>query len=161
MTHQKNLILFILLALPALANDIEPLKSYTQKRPLFLSDKHEAAQVASRCSALYLVLDARLIDLRDKDLSMKKVIDDLDEKAFHYHRAGSLILSQSKTEAEQGRTVQKAFTQHYGDLTLKNWKANNNIFKGSVGEDLSVCDQNYVYFKKLSITLARDLKRPD
>lgn len=50
------------------AKELESLKDFINRKPLFLSDKDDTEFVASRCSALYLVLSSRTEGSKSSEL---------------------------------------------------------------------------------------------
>ena len=142
------------IAYPIDAGELEPLKHFINRKPSFLSDKNDTELIASRCSALYLVLSSR-IETVPKSKELKGVATDYGDRAVVYDEVREFISKVTKSPQNQ----QKEFAQSYANTTLMNWKQSNDIFKGIVSDDLDVCRDNYAYFKKLSINLSQDSKK--
>jgi len=142
------------IAYPIDAAELEPLKQFINRKPSFLSDKNDTELIASRCSALYLVLSSRT-EAVPKSNELKGIATEYADRAGVYDEVREVISKVTKSPQNQ----QKEFAQSYADTTLKNWKQSNDIFKGIVSDDLDVCRDSYPYFKKLSINLSQDLKK--
>ncbi len=149
-------LVVILMALGsfAYAAELEPLKQFINRKPLFLKDKNDTEVIASRCSALYLVLSSRTEELQ-KSKELQGVVKDYGDRAVIFDQVREVISQVTKSSQSQ----QKEFVQSYADMTLSNWKQSSDIFKGMVSDDLDVCRDNFAYFKKLSINLSKDIKK--
>jgi hypothetical protein len=147
-------VILMALASFAYAAELEPLKQFINRKPLFLSDKNDTEVIASRCSALYLVLSSRTEEFQ-KSKDLQAIAKDYADRAVVFDQVREVISKVTNPPQSQ----QKGFAQIYADTTLSNWKQSNDIFKGIVSDDLDVCRDNYAYFKKLSINLSKDLKK--
>jgi len=148
------IVMFLAISFPIDAAELEPLKQFINRKPSFLSDKNDTELIASRCSALYLVLSSRT-ETVPKSKELKGIAADYADRARVYDEVREVISKVTKSPQNQ----QKEFAQSYANTTLMNWKQSNDIFKGIVSDDLDVCRDNYAYFKKLSINLSQDLKK--
>ena len=135
------------------ALELESLKQFINRKPSFLSNKNDTELVASRCSALYLVLSSRTEGSKSKEL--QDIAKEYANRADAYDEVREAISQVTKSSSTQ----QKDFAKSYGDITLMNWKQYNDIFKGMVNDDLDVCRDNYPYFKKLAINLSKEIKK--
>lgn len=146
----------ILMALGSFADaaELEPLKQFINRKPLFLRDKHDTEVIASRCSALYLVLSSRTEEFQ-KSKDLQDIAKDYGDRAVVFDQVREVISQVTKSP----QSLQKGFAQSYADMTLSNWKQSNDIFKGMVRDDLDVCRDNFAHFKKLSINLSKDIKK--
>jgi hypothetical protein len=151
-----KVLLVILMALASFADaaELESLKQFINRKPLFLSDKNDTEVIASRCSALYLVLSSRTEEFQ-KSKDLQGIAKDYADRAVVFDQVREVI--SKVTDPPQSQL--KTFAQIYADLTLSNWKQSNDVFKGMVSDDEDVCRDNYAYFKKLSINLSKDLKK--
>jgi hypothetical protein len=151
----KALIVTLLaISYPIDAAELEPLKQFINRKPSFLSDKNDTELIASRCSALYLVLSSRT-ETVPKSKDLKGIATEYADLAGVYDEVREVISKVTKSPQNQ----QKEFAQSYADTTLKNWKQSNDIFKGIVNDDLDVCRDNYAYFKKLAVNLSQETKK--
>ena len=148
------IVMFLAISYPIDAAELEPLKQFINRKPLFLSDKNDTELIASRCSALYLVLSSRA-ETVPKSKELKDIATDYGDRAGVYNEVREVISKVTKSPQNQ----QKEFAQSYADTTLKNWKQSNDIFKGIVNDDLDVCRDNYAYFKKLAVNLSKETKK--
>jgi len=148
------IVIFLAISYPIDAAELEPLKQFINRKPLFLADKNDTKFVASRCSALYLVLSSRAEDI-SKSKDLRDIALDYADRAVTYDRVREIV---SKV-TESSRTQQKEFAQSYADITLTNWKQSGDVFKGIISDDLDVCLDNYVYFKKLAVNLSKETKK--
>ena len=133
------------------AAELEPLKQFINRKPLFFSDKNDTEMLASRCSALYLVLGSR-IEAVPKSKEMQDISKEYADQAMVYDQVREVISKVTKSSITQ----QKEFAQNYANMTLINWKKHDDIFKGMVNDDLDVCQNNYIYFKKLAVDLINE-----
>jgi hypothetical protein len=140
-------------SMPLHAAELEPLKQFINRKPLFLSDKNDTELVASRCSALYLVLSSRTEGSKSNEL--QGIAKEYANRANTYDQVREVISKVTKSSNMQ----QKDFAKSYGDITLMNWKKYNDIFKGMVNDDLDVCRNNYPQFKKLATNLSKEIKK--
>ena len=136
------------------AAELEPLKQFINRKPLFFSDKNDTEILASRCSALYLVLSSR-VEEADKSKELRYISSEYADRALVYNQVRNFMSKVTKTSPSH----QKEFAQNYADITLKNWKQSNDIFKGIVNDDLDVCRDNYDFFKKLAAKLSKETKK--
>lgn len=136
------------------ALELVPLKEFILKKPLFLSNKDDTEVVASRCSALYLVLGSRAEGLTPSK-EVQSVVKLYKEHAVTYENAREILSKESLLKALQSQNRQKDFAKHYASVTLADWKQGDDPFKGSVSNDLDVCADNYPYFKKLVVHVLR------
>ncbi len=132
------------------AAELEPLKQFINRKPLFFSDKNDTEMLASRCSTLYLVLGSR-IEAVPKSKEMQDISKEYADRAVAYDQVREVISKVTKSSITQ----QKEFAQNYANMTLINWKKHDDIFKGMVNDDLDVCQNNYIYFKKLAVNLSK------
>lgn len=140
-----------MISISAYSEDLESLKQITGKKPLFILDKHDSQMVATRCSALYIILSVRAENsLNSKDL--KTLSEAYINKAVVYSQVKEVLFKADNME-EFSKDQQKYYAKKYADITLNNWKKYDNILNGIVNEDLNVCENNYPYFKKLAINL--------
>ena len=135
------------------AKELESLKEFINRKPLFLSDKNDTEFVASRCSALYLVLSSRTEG--SKSIELQSVTKEYANRADAYDQVREVMSKVTKSSNMQ----QKDFAKHYADITLMNWKQYNDIFKGMVNDDLDVCRNNYPHFKMLATNLSKEIKK--
>lgn len=147
------LVAFLFISTSMYAKEIEHLKEFVKRKPLFLSDKTDTVSIASRCSALYLVLSSRTESPKSKEL--QAVSQEYAARAYTYDQVREVI---SKVTGSS-KAMQKEFIMYYADITLLNWKENGDLFKGVVGEDLDVCSHNYADFKKLANHLSKEIKK--
>ena len=140
-------------SMPLHAAELEPLKQFINRKPLFLSDKNDTELVASRCSALYLVLSSRTEGSKSNEL--QGIAKEYSNRAEIYDEVRDVISKVTKSSNSQ----QKDFAKSYRDITLMNWKQYNDIFKGMVNDDLDVCRDNYPQFKKLATNLSKEIKK--
>lgn len=146
-----------MISISAYSEELESLKQLVNRKPLFFSDKSDTQMVATRCSALYIILSSRAEDpSNSKDL--KTLSEAYINKAVVYSQARA-VLSKAANMREYSRDQQKYFAKSYADMTLDNWKRYDDILKGIVNEDLNVCEDNYPYFKKLAINLSKEIKK--
>jgi len=136
------------------AAELEPLKQFINRKPLFFSDKNDTELLASRCSALYLVLSSR-VEEAAKSKELRYISSEYADRSLVYNQVRNFMSKVTKTSPSH----QKEFARNYADITLKNWKQSNNIFKGIVNDDLDVCSDNYGYFKKLAANLSKEIKK--
>ena len=146
--------MFLAISYPIDAAELETLKQFINRKPSFLSDKNDTELIASRCSALYLVLSSRA-ETVPKSKELKGIAADYGHRAGVYDEVREVISKVTRSPQNQ----QKEFAQSYADTTLKNWKQSNDIFKGIVNDDLDVCRDNYAYFKKLAVNLSKEIKK--
>jgi hypothetical protein len=135
------------------ATELEPLKEFIKRKPIFLSDKNDTVVMASRCSALYLVLSSRTEALKSREL--QGVSQEYSSRAYTYDQVREII----SRVTDPSSSMQREFMMRYADITLMNWKEYGDLFKGIVGEDLDVCSQNYADFKKLANHLSKEIKK--
>ena len=135
------------------AAELESLKQFINRKPSFLSNKNDTELVASRCSALYLVLSSRTEG--SKSTGLQGIAKDYANRAGAYDEVREAISQVTKSS----NTQQKDFAKSYRDITLMNWKQYNDLFKGIVNDDLDVCRDNYPYFKKLATNLSKEIKK--
>ena len=109
--------------------------------------------MASRCSALYLVLSSRTEGSKSNEL--QGIAKEYSNRAEIYDEVREVISQVTKSSNSQ----QKDFAKSYRDITLMNWKQYNDIFKGMVNDDLDVCRDNYPQFKKLATNLSKEIKK--
>ena len=148
------IVMFLAISFAIDAAELEPLKQFVNRKPFFLSDKNDTELIASRCSALYLVLSSRT-EAVPKSKELKGIANDYADRAGVYDEVREVISKITKSPQNQ----QKEFAQSYADTTLMNWKQSNDIFKGIVNDDLDVCRDNYPYFKKLAVNLSKETKK--
>jgi len=148
------IVMFLAISFPIDAAELEPLKQFINRKPLFLSDKNDTELIASRCSALYLVLSSRT-EAVPKSKELKGIATEYADRAGVYDEVREVISKVTKSPQNQ----QKEFAQSYANATLMNWKQSNDIFKGIVNDDLDVCRDNYPYFKKLAVNLSKETKK--
>ena len=43
-------------------------------------------------------------------------------------------------------------------IWIKNWKKNNDIFRGIVNEDYDVCEDHFLYYEKLTKNLSKEIR---
>ena len=156
--HKKFLfILAVLFSSVARSEDLQPLSKYTMRHPLFMSDVSDAQMIASRCSALFLILSTRSGEIKNKE-SIKDVIKHFAEKAEGYELTRLLLTKGSSSEGIKTRLLEKRFAKKYAEITLYNWKKSNDLFGGLIDQDRLTCEDHYPYFKKLNRNLAQALK---
>jgi len=126
-----------MISISAYSQELESLKQFTGKKPLFISDKDDTEFVASRCSALYLVLGSRANEAFNQKDPQGIAAEYLD-KAVIYDKAREILLKAKDNLKEPAKNQQKDFAKTYGDLTLSNWKKNGDLFKGLVNEVLTI-----------------------
>ena len=148
------------LAIPFTLNaaELEPLKQFINRKPQFISDKSDVQFIATRCSALYLVLSSRT-DEASKAKDMQGMTKEFVDRAATYEQVREVLSRATGLRGEPSRNQQKDFAKSYADITLSNWKQSNDLFRGIVGEDLGVCRDSYPYFKKLATNLYKDIKK--
>ena len=140
------------------AKELEPLADMVRHNPEFITKVKDSQMLVSRCSALYLVLSVRLYDMENKK-EADTLIRQLSKTAESYEEA-RVILSKTSIYSEQStRFLQKDFAKKYAEITLANWKKDNDIFNPMIREDLKVCEDHAPYFKKFAKTLGREIKR--
>jgi len=160
MHHRAKALVALLLGVSCSihAAKLESLQQWIKKKPNYLLDKNNVAFMASRCSALYLVLNSRVEEassskeLQDtaKEYANRALVFDQVREVFS--RVTDLMMQSSKAQ-------QKEFGKIYADMSLNNWKQHNDIFRGIVNDDLDVCDDHYLHFKKLANNLSKDIKK--
>jgi hypothetical protein len=114
--------------------------------------------MATRCSALYFLLSAR-IEEASKAKDMQGMNKEFVDRAATYEQVREVLSRATGLRGEPSRNQQKDFAKSYADITLSNWKQSNDLFRGIVGEDLDVCRDSYPYFKKLATNLYKDIKK--
>jgi hypothetical protein len=114
--------------------------------------------VVSRCSALYLVLSVRLYDMENKK-EANTLISQLSKTAESYEVAREILSKTSLYDEQSTRFLQKEFAKKYAEITLTNWKKNNDLFNTLIREDLKVCEDNAPHFKKFTDKLSKELRR--
>ena len=140
------------------AAELESLKQFINRKPLFLSDKNDAELVASRCSALYLVLSFRTEEA-PKSKELQGIAKEYSDRALIFDEVREIFSKVTDHKTKPSELQQKEFAKNYGDITLMNWKQYNDIFKGMVNDDLDVCRDNYPQFKKLATNLSKEIKK--
>jgi hypothetical protein len=140
------------------AAELEPLKQFINRKPQFISDKSDAQFVATRCSALYFILGSRAEEA-SKTKDVQNIAKDYTERAVIYEKARAIFSRVAYLKGELSNAQQKDFAKSYTDITLVNWKKSGDIFEGMVNDDLGVCRDNYVYFKKLATNLSKEAKK--
>jgi hypothetical protein len=151
----KVLIAFFVAISCALhAAELEPLKQFINRKPLFLSDKNDIKFVASRCSALYLVLSSRAEGVSELK-ELRDIAGEYADRAVTYDQVREIVSKVTEPSTAQ----QKEFARSYADITLTNWKQSGDLFKGIINDDLDVCLDNYPYFKKLAVNLSKDIRK--
>lgn len=140
------------------AAELEPLKQFINRKPQFIVDKSDVQFVATRCSALYLVLSSRT-DEASKAKDMQGMTKEFVDRAATYEQVREVLSRATDLRGELARNQQKDFAKSYADITLVNWKKNGDIFEGMVNDDLNVCQDNYPYFKKLATNLSKEIKK--
>ena len=142
-----------MISISAYSEELESLKQFISRKPLFFSDESDTQVIANRCSALYVILSSRV----ENSKNLKSLSEIYINKAIVYSQVRE-ILSKANNIKELSRNQQKYFAKRYADITLKNWKEYDDILNGIVNEDLNVCEDNYPYFKKLAINLSKEIK---
>lgn len=141
------------MSISAHAQELESLAQYIHRKPLFISDKNDTLYVASRCSALYLVLSSRIEEAKIKDL--RPTIKEYDDRAVTYNQVRAILSKATGPSVDLSMKQQKDFAKIYADITLRNWKYSNDIFAGTIEQDLGVCRDNFSDFKKLAVNLSK------
>ena len=155
----KTLITILLVITSSLhAAELESLKQFTNRKPSFISNKVDTQFVATRCSALYLVLSSRTEEA-SKEKALKAIAKDYADRAVTYDQVRDIFAKAISPKDESSKNLENEFAKKYSDITLRNWKQSNDLFKGIVNEDLDVCRDNYPYFKKLATNLSKDIKK--
>ena len=148
-------IIFSTVSLFAHAQELESLEQYIHRKPLFISDKNDTLYVASRCSALYLVLSTR-IEEAAKTKDLKSTIKEYEDRAVTFNQVRTILSKATGSSVDMSMKQQKDFAKTYADLTLRNWKYGGDIFSGIIEQDFGVCRDNFPDFKKLAINLSKD-----
>ena len=113
------IVMFLAISYPINAAELEPLKQFINRKPLFLSDKNDTELIASRCSALYLVLSSRT-EAVPKSKELKGIATEYADRAGVYDEVREVISKVTKSPQNQ----QKEFAQSYADTT---WKIGNKV----------------------------------
>ena len=146
-----------MLSISAYSKELEGLNQLVSRNPLFLSDKSDVQIIASRCSALYLVLNFRAEEaFQSKD--PKGIASEYLEKASVYNQVRE-VLCKAENMSQLCINQQKDFSKSYADITVNNWKKNSDLFNGIVNNDLNVCDDNHPFFKRLARNLSKEIKK--
>ena len=145
------------MSLSSYAADLEPLKQFIKRKPLFLSNKNDVEIVASRCSALYLVLSARTENV-PKSKELQGLIKEYDERGTVFESVRDVFSRESMISSQSSKNQQRVFAKTYADMTLSNWKQSGDLFKGMVNDDLDVCRDNYAYFDRLADRFSKEIK---
>ena len=140
------------------AAELESLKQFINRKPLFLSDKNDTELVASRCSALYLVLSSRTEKVSNSK-EVQSIAKEFGEQAFVFDQVREVISKVTDHKIQSSVSQQKQFAINYADITLTSWKQYNDIFRGMVNDDLDVCRNNYPQFKKIANNLSKEFKK--
>jgi hypothetical protein len=148
------IVTLLAISYPIDAAELEPLKQFINRKPLFLADKNDIKFVASRCSALYLVLSFRAEGVSELK-ELRDIAGEYADRAVTYNQAREIVSKVTEPSTAQ----QKEFARSYADITLTNWKQSGDLFKGIINDDLDVCLDNYAYFKKLAVNLSKDIKK--
>lgn len=153
--HKKILFICALLFSSfVLAKELEPLADMVRHNPHFITKVKDSQMLVSRCSALYLVLSVRLYDMENKK-EADTLIRQLSKTAERYEDA-RVILSKTSIYSEQStRFLQKDFAKKYAEITLANWKKDNDIFNPIIREDLKVCADLAPHYQKLVRNLTK------
>lgn len=107
-----------MLSISAYSKELEGLKQLVSRKSLFLSDKSDVQIIASRCSALYLVLNFRALEaFQSKDL--KGIASEYFEKASVYNQARE-FLCKAENMSQLCINQQKDFSKSYADITVNN-----------------------------------------
>lgn len=146
-----------MVSMQAHSQELVGLKELISSKPLFFSKKNDTQIIASRCSALYLVLDSRSDEALHLNATQALSSVYLD-RALVYNQVKE-ILSKADNTREISQGQQKLFAKCYADITMSNWKNYGDIFKGIVNDDLDVCEKNYSYYRKLALGLNKETKK--
>lgn len=135
---------------------LESLSDFTKKEPYFIENRAHAHFLATRCSALYLSLQIQLRAFsNDKDL--KSTLEDIKHKAYIFDKSrrylGNDPLHDEPSFASQGK-----YLEFYASHIIKNWKKNNDIFRGIINEDYDVCEDHFLYYEKLTKNLSKEIR---
>ncbi len=152
------LVLTMLLSSMAEAIELEPLSDFVRHHPQFMTKMKDSQMVVSRCSALYLVLSVRLYDMENKK-EANTLISQLSKTAESYEVAREILSKTSLYDEQSTRFLQKEFAKKYAEITLTNWKKNNDLFNTLIREDLKVCEDNAPHFKKFTDKFSKELRR--
>jgi hypothetical protein len=93
----------------------------------------------------------------DKDL--KKLIKSLDEKMSAYEESRIYLIDKKSDKKKLSETSQKEYANYYGQIILKHWKKSGDIFQGVFDEDFNMCEDNFIYFKKLTKEISKEAKK--
>ena len=136
----------------------ESLSDFSKREPFFIQKQESAHLFSMRCSALYFVLQTQLNAIpSDKDL--KKLVKSLDEKISVYEEARIYLIDKKLDKQILSETSQKEYANYYGQIIIKNWKKNGDIFQGVFDEDFNMCEDNFIYFKKLAKEISKEAKK--
>ena len=160
MHHRAKAFMMMLLAMSCSihAAELESLQQFIKKKPTYLSDKNDVEMMASRCSALYVVLSARAEEASSSK-ELKGTAKEYTNRALVFDEVREIFSKVTDHKLQSSTTQQKEFGKIYADMTLMNWKQSGDLFKGIVNEDLDVCRDHYFHFKKLSVNLSKDIKK--
>lgn len=140
------------------AAELESLQQWIKKKPNYLSDKNDVVIMASRCSALYLVLNSRAEEASSSK-ELQGTAKEYANRALVFDQVREVFSRVTDLKMQSSKAQQKEFGKIYADMTLINWKRHNDIFRGIVNHDLDVCDDHYLHFKKLANNLSKDIKK--
>ena len=156
MHHRAKAFIIMLFAmsLSIHAAALESLQQWVNRKPFYLSNKNDIEMMASRCSALYLVLSARAEEVSSSK-ELKGTVKEYTNRALVFDEVREIFSKVTDHKLQSSENQQKEFGKIYADMTLMNWKQRGDIFKGMVNDDLDVCHDHYLHFKKLSVNLSK------
>lgn len=161
MRHRAKAFIAMLMAMSYCthAAELESLQQFIKRKPFYLSNKNDVEMMASRCSALYVVLSSRAEEVSNSK-ELKVTVKEYNNRALVFDEVREVFSKVTDDKMQSSKTQQKEFVKIYADMTLANWKKSGDLFKGMVNDDLDICRDHYLHFKKLSINLSnKEIKK--
>jgi hypothetical protein len=133
----------------AIADELEPLKSYLTARKDWGNDYTESAYVGTRCAALFFVVGTYYNDngVKKEDFEQGKKFLDMGKVFRDPTFIISLTINKMSNEAMLARY--KLLLETYGEKMKVNKRLHNNAFVDYVYDDMEVCNSIYPSYQKL------------